>query len=56
MELTIIITVSIVAIVVAIIANEIIKSKQGNGSCSCGGACGSCGARCACNSNKNKGC
>ena len=52
MELTIIITVSIVAIVVAIIANEIIKSKQGRSSCSCGGSCGSCGVGCSCKQNK----
>ena len=54
MELTIIITVAIVATVVAIIANEIVKRKQGKGSCSCGGSCGSCGANCICNSSAKK--
>lgn len=29
-------------LVVAIVVNEIIKRKNGKGSCSCGGNCGAC--------------
>ena len=48
MELTIIITAVIVAIVAIIIANEFKKRNQGK--CTCGGSCGSCGMNCSCNS------
>lgn len=47
MELTIIITAIIVTTVAAIIAVEIKKRKDGKGSCSCGGSCGSCGMSCS---------
>ena len=52
MELTVIITVAIAAVFVAIIANEIKKKRQGRGGCSCGGSCGSCGMDCSCNQTK----
>ena len=50
MELTIIITAVIVAVVAIVIANEFKKYKQGK--CTCGGSCGSCEMNCSCNSTK----
>jgi ABC-type glucose/galactose transport system permease subunit len=41
--ITIIIAAVIAILFVAVIANEIIKKKNGKSSCSCGGNCGACG-------------
>ncbi len=40
---TIIISSLIGIAVIAVVANEIIKKKNGRPSCSCGGNCGACG-------------
>jgi hypothetical protein len=45
---TIIISVIIVALVIFIVANEIIKKKKGKGGCSCG--CGGCAMKDVCHS------
>ena len=52
MELTVIITVAIAAVFIAVIVNEIRKKKQGKGTCSCGGSCGACGMNCSCDQTK----
>ncbi len=48
---TIIITLLIAVVFVAIMVNEIRKKKNGKGGCSCGGSCGSCGINCNNRSN-----
>ena len=43
---TIIVSAIIAVIFVAIVYSEIRKRQKGQGSCSCGGSCSTCGAGC----------
>ena len=55
MNLPTIIIASVIAIIfVAIVVTQIINKKKGKSSCSCGGACGSCGASGFCHPQKNE--
>lgn len=47
---TIIISVIIAGVVIAIVVNEVLKKRKGKGSCSCG--CGGCGMKDVCHSKK----
>lgn len=43
---TLIGTILVAAIFIAIVARGIYNKKHGKGSCSCGGDCGACGGAC----------
>ena len=50
---TILISLVILALCVAVVARGVHNKRSGRGGCSCGGACGSCGG--ACHSHAGKG-
>ncbi|MBU5627570.1 FeoB-associated Cys-rich membrane protein [Oscillibacter sp. MSJ-2] len=45
---TILISLLILAVFIAIVARGICNKKHGKGGCSCGGDCGDCGGGCHC--------
>ena len=47
---TLLISLVILAVFVAIVARGIHNKRRGKSSCACGGSCGSCGATCLCHS------